>query len=83
MQTPLTAKQEALLHTTCPVCNECELTAMDAIAPDEPFLWCANCDTTIDGKGNVEAGEVPEYCDDCRTSHRIDDGCDGQPEQEG
>lgn len=54
MQTPLTAVQEKLLHTQCPTCNENELTEMDSIMPDEPFLWCAGCDTTIDGEGKVE-----------------------------
>lgn len=47
MQTPLTPTQ-------CPNCNESELSALDTIAPDAPYLWCPNCDTTIDGEGTIE-----------------------------
>ena len=69
MQTPLTAIQAALLHTQCTVCKESELTALDAIMPDAPFLWCSHCDTTIDGLGNIEKGNgtteylyMPDVC---------------------
>lgn len=57
MQTPLTPKQQALYHTQCPHCKEDELSALDSIMPDAPFLWCPNCDTTIDGDGTVEADD--------------------------
>lgn len=62
MQTPLTAIQASLLHTQCPVCEENELTALDSIMPDAPFLWCSRCDTTIDGMGTIEKGSgTTEY----------------------
>lgn len=68
-QTPLTDIQAKLLHTQCPQCKEGELTALDSIYPDAPFLWCPRCDTTINGTGNVERGagiteylNIPEVC---------------------
>lgn len=68
-QTPLTDIQKALNHTQCPVCKESELSALDSIAPDAPFLHCSNCDTTIDGAGTVEKGSgtteymyLPDVC---------------------
>lgn len=56
----LTGKQKALEYTQCPVCKENELEAMDSVGDEAPFLWCGNCETTIDGEGTVQAGEIPE-----------------------
>jgi len=57
----LTTKQKALLHTQCTICEESELDAMDSVGDDEPFLWCPNCESTVDGEGNVEHGYNTDY----------------------
>jgi len=78
----LSKKQEALLHTQCPVCEESELSALDSVGEDEPFLWCPNCESTIDKDGEVERGCVSEFIFDvnvCPSS--LNEW--GKPAQEG
>ena len=60
MPTKLTDTQAKLLHTQCPVCQESELTILDAIEPDALLLYCPNCQTTIDGAGVVERNIIME-----------------------
>lgn len=57
----LTPIQKSLLHTQCTICNENELTALDSLGEDEPFLWCPNCESTVDSLGKVERGYVTEF----------------------
>lgn len=58
----LTAKQKELEYTQCPVCEMSELSAMDSVGDEEPFLWCPHCESTIDGEGAIERGNgTTEY----------------------
>lgn len=57
----LTETQKALQHTQCTVCNENELSEMDSVGDDLPFLWCPNCESTVDGNGVVERGHSTDY----------------------
>lgn len=47
----LSPVQQAMLHKQCPACHEDELTALDSVGSDEPFLWCSSCDATVDAIG--------------------------------
>lgn len=57
----LTETQKKLLHTQCTVCEESELSEMDSVGDDAPFLWCPNCESTVDSHGTVEHGYVTEF----------------------